>query len=652
MEHLGRALCIITGASRGFGRAVAKEMARLVKPRSVFVLVARSGNELRALQTELAESDLEVRCVMADLSQMEALESVVRTAKEAFSGDIEHVILVNNAASLGDVSRFSKGFTNMAEVDSYLSLNITSALCLTASVLQAFPKQLGMRRCVVNISSLCAVKPFRSWVLYCTGKAARDMMFKVLAEEEPDLRVLNYAPAHTMTVGNMETVELFDVGQKGRGLRAGRDLSTGEVVFAEASFAAVVFDSLFMQVCHSCFRQQAKLHRCTHCQFAFYCNRTCQTACWDEHKNECAAIRKAGKAPNENVRLAARVLWRLHKDTGIVSDSQLISVEQLEDHVADLPQKDHEQLETDVQSFLEYWSCGKIHHSVDYISHIVGIIMCNEFIMSDQKGLQAVGVGLFPNLSLVNHDCSPNCFAVLNHGNQTAVSSALHSQRRIELRALGKIPEGQELTISYVDFLNLSGVRKKKLMERYQFECTCEHCSQHFKDDLMTAAAEPKASAEKLKEVTTFSEDCLEKIEKCYIEKDFHKVVKLCGECLEKQESVLADTHLYKLRVLSISTEVLLSQQLFSEAAVYAQRMVDGYTKLYPHNNAQLGLAHMHAGVIQWKSGKTELGHSLICKAYSILMVTHGPNHAITKDLESMRMQTELELKRKKLTSP
>ncbi|XP_077398482.1 histone-lysine N-methyltransferase Smyd1-like [Vanacampus margaritifer] len=451
-----------------------------------------------------------------------------------------------------------------------------------------------------------------------------------------------------MTVGNMDSVELFDAGQKGRGLRVIRDLSTGEVIFAEASFAAVVFDSLFMDVCHSCFRQQAKLHRCAQCQFAFYCNRTCQTACWDEHKMECAAIKKVGKPPNENVRLAARVLWRLHKDTGIVSDSQLISVEQLDDHVSDLPKKNFQQLETDVQSFLQYWSYGRKQHSVDYISHIFGIIMCNGFTMRDQKGLQAVGVGLFPNLSLVNHDCLPNCSVALNHGNQTAMSSALHSQRRIELRALGKIPEGQELTVSYVDFLNLSGDRKKQLMERYHFECMCQHCSQHLKDDLMMAAAEGKPSAEKLKEVTDFSKKYLEKIERYRSEKDFHEVVKLCVECLEKQENVLADTHLNKLRVLSVASEVLSYQRLFSEAAVYAQRMVDGYMKLYPHNNAQLGLAIMRAGVIHWQSGQTELGHSMICKAYGILLVTHGPNHAITKDLESMRMQTEMELKKKK----
>ncbi|XP_029300062.1 histone-lysine N-methyltransferase SMYD1a [Cottoperca gobio] len=451
-----------------------------------------------------------------------------------------------------------------------------------------------------------------------------------------------------MTVGNMDSAELFDAGKKGRGLRATKELYAGDVVFSEPSFSAVVFDSLATQVCHSCFRHQDKLHRCAQCKFAHYCDRTCQTACWDEHKQECGAIKKMGKAPSENVRLAARVLWRIHKDTGIVSDSQLISVDQLEDHVADLPEESVKQLKKDVHTFLEYWSYGRKQHSVDDISQIFGIIKCNGFTLSDQRGLQAVGVGLFPNLCLVNHDCWPNCTVILNHGNQSALSSALHSQRRIELRAVRKIPEGEELTVSYVDFLSLSADRQKKLREHFHFECTCEHCSQHISDDLMTAAAESegnKPSADKVREGTALTKECLQKIEKSRVEQDYNTVVKLCCECLEKQENVLADTNLYKLRVLSVASEVLSYLQSFSEAADYAQRMVQGYIKLYHPNNAQLGLAIMRAGVTHWHAGQIEEGHGMICKAYGILMVTHGPNHAITKDLESMRMQTELELK-------
>lgn len=47
---------------------------------------------------------------------------------------------------------------------------------------------------VINISSLCAVEPFKSWGLYCTSKAGRNMLFRVLAAENPALRVLSYGP--------------------------------------------------------------------------------------------------------------------------------------------------------------------------------------------------------------------------------------------------------------------------------------------------------------------------------------------------------------------------------------------------------------------------------------------------------------------------
>lgn len=91
----------------------------------------------------------------------------------------------------------SKGIVDLAdsgEVNNYWALNLTSTLCLTSSVLKAFRDSPGLSRTVVNISSLCALQPFKGWALYCAGKAARDMMFQVLASEEPGVRVLSYAP--------------------------------------------------------------------------------------------------------------------------------------------------------------------------------------------------------------------------------------------------------------------------------------------------------------------------------------------------------------------------------------------------------------------------------------------------------------------------
>ncbi|KAJ0057569.1 hypothetical protein NL108_009335, partial [Boleophthalmus pectinirostris] len=328
------------------------------------------------------------------------------------------------------------------------------------------------------------------------------------------------------------------------------------------------------KVCHNCFRRQSNLHRCAQCRFAHYCDRTCQTACWEEHKLECAAIRKTVTAPNEQVRLAARVMWRIHKDAGIATDTQLVAVDKLEDHVADLGEEVLKQLKNNVGQFFQYWSYGSKQHSADYISHIFGIIKCNGLALTDQRGLQKVGVGLFPNLCLVNHDCWPNCTVILNNGKYVS----LYERQQIELRALGKISEGQELTVSYVDFLNLSADRRKKLKDLHFFDCTCEHCTQHIKDDLMMAAAESKPSEDKVKEVIAFSKESLEKIEAARTQGNFHEVARICCDTLDKQENVLGNTNLYKLRVLSMASEALSYLRAYSEAADYARKMVEGYT--------------------------------------------------------------------------
>lgn len=67
---------------------------------------------------------------------------------------------------------------------------------------------------------------------------------------------------------------------------------------------------------------------------------------------------------------------------------------------------------------------------------------------------------------------------------------SLLSCSRIELRALGKISEGEELTVSYIDFLHLSEERRQQLRKQYYFDCSCEHCQKGLKDDLFQAVKE------------------------------------------------------------------------------------------------------------------------------------------------------------------
>ncbi|NXC38372.1 SPRE reductase, partial [Penelope pileata] len=191
------ASCVLTGASRGFGRSLARLLAPRLGPGSLLLLLARSEEPLAQLAAELRSSGtgLRVECVAAELGSEEGLRRAVGAVRELLpQGPPGRLLLVNNAGSLGDVSKSFLDLTDPNEINPYLTFNITSALCLTSSTLQAFGRRPGCSRTVVNISSLCALQPFRSWVLYCSGKAARDMMFRVLALEEPDVRVLNYAP--------------------------------------------------------------------------------------------------------------------------------------------------------------------------------------------------------------------------------------------------------------------------------------------------------------------------------------------------------------------------------------------------------------------------------------------------------------------------
>lgn len=55
-------------------------------------------------------------------------------------------------------------------------------------------------------------------------------------------------------------------------------------------------------------------------------------------------------------------------------------------------------------------------------------------------------------------------------------------------------------------------------------------------------------------------------------------MVKICRESVGKQEKVLADTHIYQLKMWSTLSEVLSYLQFFEDAATFARKMVEGYT--------------------------------------------------------------------------
>lgn len=222
-----RVCCVITGASRGFGRSVAVALARQFSDSEVegrFILLSRSEEGLEQTRNKIVEvcPAAEVHSVAVNLGEVITLEETINNAlcKEEPS-QVTHAFLVNNAASLGDVSKRIQDLSGSAELlQGYFNLNVTSPMIIISKFRQRFK---GVGCTVVNVSSLLAVEPFAYFSLYCSGKAARDMMCRVLAKEEPNVRVLNYAPGPLQTdmydqicstVGDQEIAEIFKANKE------------------------------------------------------------------------------------------------------------------------------------------------------------------------------------------------------------------------------------------------------------------------------------------------------------------------------------------------------------------------------------------------------------------------------------------------------
>ena len=217
MMFEGKAFCLITGGSRGFGRSVAVALAKSCQFKEGSLVLITGRNEKDLLETkrliENSNEFLVVRIVVADLGKLESLDDFISEALPQDGKDFSNALLINNAGSLGNITTPMKTIGVAADVQQYFDLNLVSVFCLTTRFLSHFSSSI---KTVVNVSSLAAIQEMPFLSLYCIGKAARDMLHKCLACEEGDTRVLNYAP------GPLETDMSMDI-QENSGNKSSRE---------------------------------------------------------------------------------------------------------------------------------------------------------------------------------------------------------------------------------------------------------------------------------------------------------------------------------------------------------------------------------------------------------------------------------------------
>ena len=172
MELAGK-VALVTGASRGIGRATALELAR----RGAKVAVNYVSNQAaaEAVAADAVATGAEALVVAADVGDTAAVEAMVKAVQERW-GRID--ILVNNAGQARDGLAMRM---DLEDWDFVLRTNLTSAFLCSKAVLRSMLRQRWGR--IVNMSSIVGVYGNGGQSNYAAAKAGLIGYTKSLAKE-------------------------------------------------------------------------------------------------------------------------------------------------------------------------------------------------------------------------------------------------------------------------------------------------------------------------------------------------------------------------------------------------------------------------------------------------------------------------------------
>ena len=175
-------IAIVTGASRGIGRSIAK----LLSESGIKVIANYNKSEIEA--KKLHEQNPEIDIFKADVSKREEVKKMIQYTIEKYS---KIDILVNNAGI--DQEKIFQDITD-EEWNEVINNNLYSVFCTTQEVVKNMISNKS--GCIINISSIYGVNGGSFAVAYSATKSGIDGITKSLAKElgPSNIRVNSIAP--------------------------------------------------------------------------------------------------------------------------------------------------------------------------------------------------------------------------------------------------------------------------------------------------------------------------------------------------------------------------------------------------------------------------------------------------------------------------